>query len=524
MKKLNYGDHGPSIKAFLKDGHFIRGLIGGRGSGKTRALAEDITGHIWKNAGAKAIVARQTESSQSDSSIDTFIQFFEGLGELYSTNNEVGLFKSWNNGRTFRIPSKLAVERMQEDCKNMKTKSEVANWISSVGDSLCGYLEFRGLPDAEKGKFRGMECSYLALVEADQIVKRQFDLSLACLRWKGTDPLSCDEKGFIRDRCVVLDSNPPSPQHWIAELEMSETSKNESIMRFWHITTYENEHNLPENYIRDTILLPYSSNPAMIERMLYGRYADAFDGTPVYYAFKIHIHEGEDLPFPRGAYLIRGHDVGTNAASVWSAYWSENGVEYWHDLCEYYCERSDTDRHAREVIRITESEFPFWNDRNICSGVMDYIDPAAANSSYTRQINVDGNNVNESAINIFRTYKIYPKYTTKSRGLHETIAVVNRLFERRDKAGNPVYRVDRKGCPRLVRGYHGGYRWASADDRQADKNTPVKGLACDNLDHIQDASRYAKINALRLTKVNVEGAKKSVMSNISKPINAMRRI
>ena len=137
MKKLNYGDHGPSIKAFLKDGHFIRGLIGGRGSGKTRALAEDITGHIWKNAGAKAIVARQTESSQSDSSIDTFIQFFEGLGELYSTNNEVGLFKSWNNGRTFRIPSKLAVERMQEDCKNMKTKSAVTRYADTLSSVDC---------------------------------------------------------------------------------------------------------------------------------------------------------------------------------------------------------------------------------------------------------------------------------------------------------------------------------------------------------------------------------------------------
>ena len=221
--KLRFGQHGPGIAEFLRDPHFIRCLVGGRGSGKTRGLAEDITRHIWRNAGAKAIVARETETSQEDSSIDTFFQFFEGLGGGYTP--ALGLFKAWNNGRTFRLPSRLAVERMQRDCAHMTSRAEIAHWIMTVGDSLCGYIEFRGLPDADKGKFRGMECSYLALVEADQISKKQFDLSLACLRWKGTDPSRCDEKGFIRDRCVVLDTNPPSESHWIAQLEAEETKK-----------------------------------------------------------------------------------------------------------------------------------------------------------------------------------------------------------------------------------------------------------------------------------------------------------
>lgn len=519
-----FGANGQSIEDFLYDGSFIRVLIGGRGSGKTRGLAQDITAHLWLNAGGKAIVARETQVSQDDSSIDTFWQYFETLGPAYQPG--LGLFRSWNNGRTFRVPSRLAIERMQRDCASARDRATIADWILKVGDSLCGYIEFRGLPDADKGKFRGMECSYLALVEADQITKKQFDLSLACLRWKGADPETCDQKGFIRDRSVVLDSNPPGPEHWIAKMEDEEAQKPEAerVTRFWHICTYENEHNLPENYIRDTILLPYSGNPAMIERMLYGRYADAYDGSPVYYNFSIPVHEGRDLPWPRGAYLMRGHDVGTNAATIWSAYWVENGTEYWHDLYEFYLEGSDTDRHVNEVIKLTESEFPFWNDRGICAGVEDFIDPAAANSSYTKQIVVDGKSVKESALNIFRTYGIYPRFQTASRGLMETIGIVNRLLAKRDAQGRPVYRVDAKGCPRLTRGLHGGYRWPPADERGGNENVPLKGEKCENLDHCFTAGTMIATDRGQMPVENIrEGDRVMTTAGFQPVVRTMNR-
>lgn len=522
-----FGTPGKGVAEFLDSPAFIRVMLGGRGSGKTYGLAQDACEHIWLNAGAKVIVARETEASQADSSIDTFLTYFENMGPGWEPAS-TGLFQTWSNGRKIRVPSKLAIERLAAVRDNLKNRADIAHWIATEGDKLCGYIHFRGLPKAEKGKFRGMECSYLALVEADQIARWQFDLSLACLRWKGTDPATCDEKGFIKDRCVVLDTNPPGPEHWIAKLEAEETAKPEAerIIRFWHLTTYENEHNLPENYIRDTIILPYSGNPAMLERMLYGRYADAYDGSPVYYNFSIPVHEGNELPWPAGAYLMRGHDVGTNAATVWSAYWVENGTEYWHDLFEFYLEGSDTDRHVNEVLKLTESEFPFWNDRGICAGIEDFIDPAAANSSYTRQIVVDGKNVKESALNIFRTYGIYPRFQTASRGLMETIGIVNRLMAKRDSQGRPVYRLDASGCPRLARGLHGGYRWPPADERGGNENVPLKGEKCENLDHVQDAARYAKINALKLLKLEIEKKAPPTPWNMSKPkpANPRRRI
>jgi hypothetical protein len=96
---------------------------------------------------------------------------------------------------------------------------------------------------------------------------------------------------------------------------------------------------------------------------------------------------------------------------------------------------------------------------------------------------------------------------TTSRGLLESIAVVNRMLEKRDASGSPTYQVDSKGCPRFVRGIRGGYRWPPADRKGGNENTPLKGFDCDNLDHLQDAGRYAKINFMRLLRAEIEAAK-----------------
>jgi len=516
----------------LEDFHdsvaFVRMLIGGRGTGKTTSVGVECVRHCWENAGAKVIFARKTETSQVGSTIDTLMWCFSQMGPFYSAEGSHGLFRSWNDGLTFRIPSKLAIQKLQE-ASITRNAADLRTWVEQEGKKYCGEIQMKGLPHVSAGdsKLRGMECSMMIFVEGDQIERKAFDLSFACLRWKGADPSTCDRLGFIKDRSIILDTNPPGPEHWIAKMEGEEAAKpeEERRMRFWHLSTYENEKNLPANYIRDTILLPYANNPPMLERMLYGRYADAYDGSPVFYAYRIDWHEGQDLEFPIGAYLIRGHDVGTNAATTWSAMWIEDGVEYWHTLFEFYQEGFDADRHAKMINSLTESEFPFWNDRGVCAGVLDFIDPAAANSSYTRQINVDGKNVKESALNIFRTHGIYPNFMTTARGLQETIAIVNRLMSKKDKKGRPVFRLDRKGCPRLTRALHGGYRWPDASQKGGNENVPLKGLACENLDHVADALRYPMANALRLTKEEIAAEKKppAFAASRTKSLNPSRR-
>lgn len=526
-RKREYGEHGPSIEEYINDGHFIRVLVGGRGSAKTTALAEDITAHIFQNAGAKAIVARETETSQADSSIETFGNYFDTLGPLYS-NATLGLFKQWNNGRTFRLPSRLAIERMQEDCKEFTTRAQIVHWIQTKGDRLCGYVQFRGLPKAEKGKFRGMECSFLALVEADQIVRRQFELSLACLRWKGADPETCDEKGYIKDRCVVLDTNPPSPHHWIAEMEKEELEKPESeqIMRFWHIATYENEHNLPENYIRDTILLPYARNPAMIQRMLWGRYAMAYDGKPVYYNFDPGIHVGEDLPWVQGAYLVEGFDFGVCNAAIWMQYWANGKDEYLQILAEQYIEGSDTDRQGGEAMKLRDREFSFWNDRNICSGILSFCDPAGEASNYSFSHNSAGQRTKNNA-DILRTHGFTPSTLLWQRGIATGITLLNRFLAKRDSHGKPCFKIDAKACPLTNAALGGGYRYPKEKETGFGGEEPLKGLMHQDFDfsHIMDAMRYPMLNVLKLLKEEFEKANKPIpWTRPQRNLNPTKRI
>lgn len=511
----DYGQPGDSIQSFLDDPHFIRVLIGGRGSGKTNALATDIVAHLWQNAGGKAIVARETEVSQADSSIDTFWIYFNSLSSpLYSASG-LGLFKSWNDGRTFRVPSKLAITQMQVDCKG-KDKQFVTKWIDEVGDKLCGYIEFRGLPDADKGKFRGMECSYLALIEADQIAKKQFDLSLACLRWKGTDPSTCDEMGFIKDRCVVLDSNPPGTQHWIAKMEATEAQKSDSQMRFWHIPTSENEHNLPANYIRDTILLPYEGNSAMIERMLFGRYADAFDGSPVFYAYRRDRHEATGLKWPKGAKMVVPMDVGTNNYSLICSHVIFKGHAYFWALREIFLTGSDTDRQCIELLKVLSNEFPFWNrGGDICPEVLFCSDPAARNSSFTKA------GPTSSALKVMQSHGIYPAMKTGQR-LQPTIAMVNRVFQQMHASEDGQkqiwhFKIDTERCPLLANACRGEYRYPSRDEPGYGNDQPLKGSLCNHADHRADGLRYGLLHVFDIAPENHDPAMRSKQNVVVNP-------
>lgn len=468
-------------------------------------------------------MARETEVSQSDSSIETFFRYFEGLGPLYNPGGP-GLFKTWNNGRTFRIPSRLAIERMQKDCEHMTTRAEIAHWIQTKGDQLCGYIEFRGLPAAEKGKFRGLEASYIAIVEADQVVRRQFELSLACLRWKGADPSTCDEKGFIKDRCVVLDTNPPSPSSWIAEFETEEAKKaaHDRSTRFWHITTYENEHNLPDNYIRDTILLPYSNNPPMIERMLFGRYADAFDGKPVYYSYRSDRHEVENLPWPKGATMVVSFDVGTHNATVISAYKKFKEHFYWWTFREIVMEGGDTDRQAIETLKILANSFPWWNKAgDVCPQTLFFCDPAARNSAFTKA------GPTSSAHKVLASHGIHAGFKIAAH-LQPTIATVNRLLQQchiernlqDDGKSNPQtlwhFKIDRSKCPSLVRGMRGLYRYAAKGESGHGSDMPAKGDMVEGVDHVCDALRYGIINVMDIAG---EMHDPRMRANYQEPIN-----
>lgn len=487
---------GRSIQEFHKSGARIRALIGGRGSGKTTGDMVEAIRHCWHIAGAKVYVLRKLESAQDGSTIDTLRQIFTNMGSAY-VDTGYSLFKEISGGKEWRIPSHAGVE-MFEKWMNEKTRTklETQNWLDTKGDQFCSRIIFSGVPDASKraSRFRGYECSMLIFVEADELDIEDFRLGLATLRWK-------DAFGKqVEDYSCILDTNPPSPRHWIAKYE--EDNKDNEDVKFWHIKTSENEHNLPPGYVKD-LMVSYASDPSGYLRMVEGQYAESFTGTPVFHSFS-QVAAVRGLPFPKGAYLVRGWDFGTTNATVWSAYWSEpgkrdkNGIqiepdqEYVWDLRELFLEEKDTDIQAAEAMRITREEFPFWNDRTVCAGVLDYCDPAGDAKKSTGQ-----------DVDILRTYGVSPGWNTAMRGLRPTFAILNRFFALRDKSGNPVYRIDKDGCPRLYLALSGGYRYPAVGEPgySADgQNEPLKGPKFGNFDHVSDAARYAKINMLHLDR------------------------
>ena len=474
-----------------------RALIGGRGTGKTTAIAVETAGHCFHNAGAKAYILRKTQDSNQDTTLETFEkQCFPKMGTAY-TDTGVSLFKKIDGGKCFRLPSRRAVELYNtwEHGHPNASKQQKLQWLEAVGNVYCSFIFFAGVPEERyrASRFRGFECSLLVFIEADQLTREDLDLGVATLRWKGADPATCDELGFIRDSGVILDTNPPGTKHWIAKME--EESAGDPTIKFWHLKTADNAHNLPEGYVAK-LERQYRKNPAMLQRMVYGLYADAFEGSPVLYAFAPE-HKATDLPWPEGAYLIRSWDFGTTQAVIFSAYWHDGHDEYWWDLHEYFARQSDVDRQARGVLEITRTAFPFWNDRSICSGVKDFCDPAG-----------NAKTDKGSSIAVLRTYGVYPGFMRM--GLQESLAVYNRLLEKTDRFGKPIYRIDDKNCEMLYTASLGGYRYPVEGEPGFGGDEPLKGPKGGDFDHVADASRYAKYNLLRAIRMEVEQSKKLV--------------
>lgn len=486
---------GPSIMEFHRSTHRIRVLIGGRGCGKTTGVGvETALKHGWRYAGARIYVLRKTQQANQDTTLETFEIVFRNAGTGY-VDTGVSLFKKMEGGRQFRIPSAKAVELYNnwQLANPGATKSEKIRWLDSVGERYCSFILFAGVPTSSlrATRFRGFEASLIVLVEADQFDREDVDLAMACLRWKGADPKDCDEKGYLKDQGLILDTNPPSPRHWIAKWE--EEAKgypDDNYIKFWHIRTEENRTNLPPNYIED-LTRQYANNDAMFRRMLLGEYAEAFDGSPVFWAFNS-AHVKCDLPFVKGAYLLVGWDFGATAnANVFSCYWEKDGYEYIWDLHEYYAEETDTEIQCREVGKILEDVFDFHNDRRFCAGILHFCDPAGAQKRDTGD-----------SLSVLRTYGFHPGY--RRAGLQESLTAYNRFLEMRDAKGDPCYRIDSAGCPKLHAGSAGGYRYPSEGEPGFGGDTPGKGPFFGNFDHLADASRYQKLGVLRIMKVGMD--------------------
>jgi hypothetical protein len=475
---------GRSIRKFHRSKARVRFLVGARGTGKTTSDALEAVGHCWHTPGSLVLVLRKTEESQGTTAVQTFNDVYHHCGEWY-VKKECSLFKSLEGGREVRVPSREAVEEWQKFIAAGPSKTQQKLWLDTEGERLCGKIIFRGLnhPTIAGSKLRSFECSMVIFVEADQLTREDFNMAILCLRLKDAHGRSHPDYNSI------VDTNPPAPDHWIARLEEAGEFTD---YEFWHIPMAENEHNLPPDYVR-AAKAQYRDHPTMYERMVNGNYAYVYNGSPVYWGFKVDRHTMEQPSWPKGAYLVVGWDFGTHNANVFAAYWESGGAEYWWDLLERTASGSDTELQCREVLKLMGDYFPFSADRALCSGVLHFCDPAGAAKKSLG-----------SDLDVLKSYQIFPGYRTKERGLASTLAVCNRFLEITDKARRPVYRIVKAQCPTLYAGLCGKYRYPEKGEPGYGDGNPIKGPLAEDVDHVMDAWRYAKINCLKLAGEPVE--------------------
>jgi hypothetical protein len=517
-----------SIKQFHQSHAYVRFLIGGRGSSKTTSAATDAIKHGHWIPGARIIVLRKTKESQASTSIRTFNDTYIKHG-YEEAMDDTSLFKKWDGGTKVRIPSYYAWQKMQEFLKRGPRKSEIQQWIRTTGDRFCSKIEFTGIKDEKisENTLRGLECTMLILIEADMLLRADFDMALQCLRAKD----AFDQ--HVADRNCIVETNPPGPTHWIAEIETEKIKEGKyPDYEFWHLKTADNAQNLdpgdptanpPRLSYLEALKRSYENNPAMYARMVEGQYSEAHPGNPVFYRFNLAKHKEPDMPWPTGAYLIRTWDFGVFNATCWAAYFSKTfygdrgpyNFEYLHFMAEQYIEGSDVERQCEAAIKLTSDMFPFWNDRAICSGIKDYADPSGRNVT---GMGIEKNK--RSYFQVLQSHGIAPGYRIIQN--QPSIALVNRALGEFDPDGNPMIKIDEECCPLIVAACSGKYRYPARGEAGfgLDNAEPVKGSLADNIDHIADVFRYSIHNVFKMHKIGDAKSNPPVGRLVQKSVSA----
>jgi hypothetical protein len=493
---------GKSLQEFHMSKAKRRVLIGGRGCGKTFGSCVEAVNHCWHNAGAEVKIFRKFSSSQEDTVVETLLEVFAKLNGDIDTDANPGLYKDtgrslfqWRDrGTKIRVPSQDAVIAWSKwiDSNPGASITELEVWLNTTGDRLCGHIILDGLPDDDKAaaKLRSAQVSMLIFVEADAIAEDHIKLAEGSLRKRNAygEYFPDDEYN------IVIETNPPGKKHWLAKWEYGDTENGipprENTV-FWHIKTEENCHNLRPGYLED-LKETYRYDVCGYNRFVLGLYDDHFPGTAVIKGFSPEIHEKGGLPWPDGAWMIRGWDYGgSNNACVWLAYFVDKfGYEHIWVLKELWLQNSSIEEQANEVKKITEEEFPSLLDKQAVQGLYDFGDIAGQQKSATGAV-----------VNVLATHGIFPGSSVM--GLEESLAVFGRLLTARDASNNPVFLIDGDNCPKLTRALKGEYRYPLPGEPgyTAGVMKPLKGPACNHADHIVDAARYAITNMFKLLKV-----------------------
>ncbi len=265
---------------------------------------------------------------------------------------------------------------------------------------------------------------------------------------------------------LLIASNPTLTNHWL--YRWFQDTKNPD---FFHrkLTTYDNEHNLPEGYIKD---LEQSLPPDMFQRYVLGEWGHVTFGERIYPEFGLSIHVGypdydPELP------VIRGWDFGyIHPAVVFLQVDELNRIKV---LSEIQGKNIVIERFAEDVINHGNKLFPKIE-------FTDYGDPAGDKKA--------GTGISDTtAVRVLRE-KFGFVVKSKPCKIRDRLDLVRRKLGQIIE-GTPSILVHRDRCPILIEGFAGGYACKKAPNGEILKDVPVQD---GYYEHTQDALGYGVAN------------------------------
>ena len=484
MGSLNYKPSGTSLKNFLKDNNFFRGLRGPVGSGKSVACCIEIIRRALEQKPAEDgirrsrwAVIRNTNPQLRTTTIKTWLDWFP--------ETEWGNF-AWSVPYTHKIKKGdielevifLALDR-PEDVKKLLSLELTGVWIN----------------------------------EAREIPKSIVD---ACSMRVGRYPSMRD--GGPSWYGVICDTNPPDTDHWwsimsgeavipdyITKQEakmlikpdnwkffnqppaMKELrNKEKEIDGYEDNKEAENINNLTPNYYKNIIR---GKTKSWIDVYVLNKLGQIEDGKPVYESFRSDIHVAKgDLAIAEGIPIFVGIDFGLTPACVFA----QRIRQRWVIIDELVAEDMGIVKFSELMKQIMSSYLP-------------------------RQFYIFGDPAGDHRV---QTDESTPFQILRGKGIHARPAPSNDVALRLESVNATLTRmvdgetgilIDPK-CTNLVRGFNGGYHYRRLQvsgeryDEKPNKN---------RFSHVHDALQYLLLGA-------GEGRSLTIGKKTNKPIVAKR--
>lgn len=268
---------------------------------------------------------------------------------------------------------------------------------------------------------------------------------------------------------IIMDSNPPSVDHWIHE--KFEVEKPDG----WEIfkqpggmePNAENKDNLPPNYYEDMM---EGADPEWVNVHVHAKYGRSKQGMPVYdSSWKTDFHTRTGLQVVQSSVLVIGLDAGRTPAASFFQMDPKGRVLMLDELT--------SDNMGMENF-LAKKVKPLIAQRYIGIPSVVSADPAVWHKSQLNEKSV-ADIIKAAGLTIPK-----PRGPAMGNRIEPRLRAVENLLNRQID-GEAMFLVDKERCPTAVAGFEHGYRYKKKKDGQHEE-TPEKN----SFSHLHDSIQY----------------------------------